>query len=122
MNHTPTPWEAEKTMTRGEFCWNYHIRAQDKSMICTVGPCAQDENMQFIVTACNAHDELVEALKDMTAILAKIQNTLTGYLIPDSALDQDECINEILNITDHENTLAKQRRALQALAKAEKGR
>lgn len=71
--------------------------------------------------ARNAHEELVKSLKEMTTILSAIQNTLTGYLTPDSTLDQDACINAILNISDHKDTLSKQRSALQLLTTIEKG-
>lgn len=49
--HTPGPWHLEKTVTRGEFCWDYKIRSTDDSLICTLGPVAQDANAALIAAA-----------------------------------------------------------------------
>ncbi|MDR4470426.1 MAG: hypothetical protein MRJ68_19370 [Nitrospira sp.] len=66
-----------------------------------------------------AAPDLLESVRDMVTILSQIQNLLTGYLVPDSLEDQDDCINGILSIADHKETLQKQRKALKAIAKAE---
>ena len=52
--HTPTPWILRNNV----------IQYQDKDEIdWTVTTCRIIKDAQFIVRACNAHDELVEALK-----------------------------------------------------------
>lgn len=51
MNHTPTPWKY----------WNYQI-IQDQPEARTVCHDVSRKNAAFIVTACNAHEDLVKAL------------------------------------------------------------
>lgn len=123
MNHTPGPLQIKREsdnqgykgivlMTPGGSCIANMVMQLDDTELA---------NAKFIIQACNAHEELVKSLKEMTTILSAIQNTLTGYLTPDSTLDQDDCINAILNISDHKETLSKQRSALQLLTTIEKG-
>lgn len=134
MNHTPTPWQlagitterlqGDQKSIEADFI---HIEAEGYAAGGGIGLIHNKPNgvgmanAQFILTACNAHEELVKSLKEMTTILSAIQNTLTGYLTPDSTLDQDDCINAILNISDHKETLSKQRSALQLITAIEKG-
>lgn len=118
MNHTPTPWQVIPDYSQENV---YRLWDLDGNFHDDTSPETMDANACFIVRACNAHEELVKALKEMTTILSNIQDTLTGYLTPDSTLDQDDCINAILNISDHKETLSKQRSALQLLTTIEKG-
>jgi hypothetical protein len=68
IKHTPTPW-VEQDMPAG--C-NDRITADDGkgTTICEF-PYGLDANAAFIVRACNAHHELVAALKDMRSRFAK---------------------------------------------------
>ena len=50
-NHTPGPWALKKEFTRGEFVTDYKIRSADDSLICTLGPVAQDANAALIAAA-----------------------------------------------------------------------
>ena len=68
MTHTKTPWAIQESFSDG-----HHIGPEKYHTICTVKNGAEDEeyggsktekaNAEFIVHACNAHKELVEALE-----------------------------------------------------------
>jgi hypothetical protein len=74
--HTPTPWKVSGptyyTAERGNAApyAGVSIKAASGESVCTIpssvkrGALQRDADYQFIVTACNAHDELVAALRD----------------------------------------------------------
>ncbi len=62
---------------------------------------------------------LKQAAIDMTEVVRRVQDTLAGYIDPGFPLnDPEECVNALLGIVDHKDTLAKQRASLAAIAKA----
>ena len=61
--HTPTPWKINKGFSQIEGMGQ--IVDKDGNLIATVNESNGDfneENTEFIVTACNAHDDLLETL------------------------------------------------------------
>lgn len=61
MKHTPTPWHVVNgTQIRDE------MMPFDKDESCTalIATAASEHDSEFIVRACNSHDQLVAALKD----------------------------------------------------------
>lgn len=123
MTHTPTPWifkpgydNTDGDLTLGS------IMGDDTHIARIWNDQEYAENdAQFIVTACNAHEELVRALQKMEKVLRRVQDTLATYIIPDSGIDDAECINELLGIVDNKATLTDQRNVLQLLNTIEKG-
>lgn len=93
MNHTPTPWKAEKTtfyMEDYDEC--YRIVGTDGEPVAIFpGIFKHKATTDFIVTACNeyhelkrkadAHEELVKALTDILATVEK-QNTGMWFVKP----------------------------------------
>ena len=70
MKHTPTPWKLEKTKLGDLIA----IRSVTNKYGCCVPPIdgSDDEdraNAEFIVTACNAHEELVTNLKNLILLV-----------------------------------------------------
>ena len=62
--HTPTPWNYSSGMVwagRGEEIAVARAARDDEA----TSPCERDANAEFIVRACNAHDELLEALRSI---------------------------------------------------------
>lgn len=60
--HTPTPWEVSGDA--GDYIRPAGIRTAPLAMTldsCTYGPIIYRANAEFIVNACNCHDELVAA-------------------------------------------------------------
>ena len=69
--HTPLPW----TAGRSESCSTpfMHISAADRDIgYLTLNPQEVEANAAFIVTACNSHYDLVDALKDVRALARKM--------------------------------------------------
>ena len=120
MKHTPGPWtqldqEHAVSIVSGGIVIADVFKPDDN---CVSPPMSETlDNARLIAAA----PDLLTTLKAMTTILSNIQNTLAGYLTPDSTLDQDDCINAILNISDHKETLSTQRSALQLITAIEKG-
>jgi len=63
-SHTPTPWYAA--------CWSCHaprtILVNDASRLTgkrVIAECDRDEDAAFIVRACNSHEQLVAALREI---------------------------------------------------------
>lgn len=75
--HAPTPWKASGKIIKGNTC-----RDSSKVTIARVDsrgkfvPGCDEANAEFIVRACNAHDDLLEALKALygTAVVVDCQN------------------------------------------------
>jgi len=68
MKHTPTPWIVSEHRATGE---NTLIRRASKRALvlastsdCLINDGEDETNADFIVRACNAHDELLEAVKN----------------------------------------------------------
>jgi hypothetical protein len=76
--HSPTPWKSREDITEGEYgqCHRYHISCPElesrfpyaSEAVRLLGrPIAlayEAGDARFIVTACNAHDDLVAACRD----------------------------------------------------------
>lgn len=63
MNHTPMPWKAIYHKVGNDVqhgLAGFSIQAKEKGIAYNI---AQEENAEFIVRACNAYEDLVEALK-----------------------------------------------------------
>lgn len=63
MKHTPTPWHVVNgTQIRDE------LMPFDKDESCTalIATAGSEHDSEFIVRACNSHDQLVASLKEMT--------------------------------------------------------
>jgi hypothetical protein len=75
MKHTETPWEVKNTATRSSFSKNWReifagrrpvvtSAAYDSSSDGTVsGVQLSEDDANFIICACNCHDDLVQAIK-----------------------------------------------------------
>ncbi len=69
MNHTPTPWHQDERV---------FITGPDENM--AIVKCLgmddrkREANAAFIVTACNAHERLVEALQASTIMLSLLHD------------------------------------------------
>lgn len=87
--HTPGPWRLVKTVTRGEFCWDYKIRSEDDSAICTLGPVAQDANARLIAEA----PAMLDALRDWAGLS---RSPADGPLRPSQAKDLRERTRALL--------------------------
>jgi len=62
--HTPGPWNYSSGMVwagRGEEIAIARAARDDEA----TSPCERDANAKYIVRACNAHDDLMEALRDL---------------------------------------------------------
>ncbi len=67
MNHTTLPWIAlNSTDNNDELC--YDLCGKDSNGYDYLGEIVNKNNAKFIVKAVNSHYQLLEALKDMTAI------------------------------------------------------
>lgn len=62
--------------------------------------------------------KVATGLADMTEVVRRVQDALADYIVPDADIDAEECINTLLGIVDHRDTLAKQRAALAAIPTA----
>lgn len=96
MKHTPTPWELN--INSRYPIYSQHTR-EDVRHICsivqneTTTAEEKDANLEFIVRACNAHDELVAALKECTEALQAELGLDERYkieAIQDEALERAE--------------------------------
>ena len=76
MNHTQAPWENRNTSKFGPG----EIYAKDE-YICTTSGNAQ-ANAEFIVKACNAHADLLEACQKGLSILKVYQHELDKSAMP----------------------------------------
>lgn len=77
MKHTPTPWHVVNgTQIRDELM----PFDKDESWTALIATAASEHDSEFIVRACNSHDQLVAALKD-----AKILLELNGVDLKDAA-------------------------------------
>lgn len=77
--HTPSPWKVCSTYAQAQKGHGYIAAWSDQELpIATVKPLHLDPeesraNMDFIVRACNRHDELVAALESCESILSAIE-------------------------------------------------
>lgn len=62
--HTPTPWTVKSRTTPGQFVTETLI-VNDQGHVIAVLHCEAEANAQFITRACNCHDDLLEALRDL---------------------------------------------------------
>lgn len=67
--HTPTPWRLHERSNRAIIAPTGHLIAEvtmcNKHIKTEDDRSETEANAAFIVTACNVHDDLVKALKDM---------------------------------------------------------
>jgi len=99
MKHTPTPWEVNDddsgiigTWGPDEDDWGL-ICATDYAISSSVPEEQRPANAAFIVKACNAHDELVEALK--TAIQVMKDNEIDTMLSSEFDVLFEDVIAEV---------------------------
>lgn len=88
MNHTPTPWTLEQGNEHCKlFSANGPTGWQFIGEIHTGHACNTDyrKNAEFIVRACNAHEELVKALQGVLHHHAAVK---PAYQLPDSLVRQ----------------------------------
>ena len=80
MNHTPGPWRIEKNRApNGSSYYRIYDKDEAHNVIAQVigdGRVEYHENAQYIVHACNAHEELVVALRGMIDLM---DNKPTSY-------------------------------------------
>lgn len=84
--HTPTPWFAKRSGWSTVYI-EARIRPGILQEVAACGPTEagmeqQDANAAFIVRACNAHDQLVAALKAVTDVLDAFGNLPDGLMHP----------------------------------------
>lgn len=65
MTHTPTPWDA--TIYRDDEQDPYRVEVLTPDVLQNYDRITAAANAQFIATACNAHEELVAALRELVA-------------------------------------------------------
>jgi hypothetical protein len=75
--HTATPWEIRNTQTKSGFSKNWReIYAKNKPVVCSAaydstkdgtvcGVQISEEDAEFIICACNCHDDLFGALSSL---------------------------------------------------------
>ena len=109
--HTPTPWVMTRSVDRHDGEFDYGIHARDAKVLAEVfgrsasgGVLPAEANAAFIVRACNAHEDLVAALKIASGYVSSHLGHLQAQEVTGPALDK--------TLADYEATLA-------ALAKAE---
>lgn len=90
MTHTPTPWTTEDSRTikteSGEFFLSY-LNDKHGNSKWLQSYAELDANAQFIIKACNAHEELVGVLK---GVLSHNRVLKQQYQFPDSLIRQIE--------------------------------
>lgn len=91
-DHTPTPWHANGTTVTTIGLRPLYVLAQTGTV---GGQCAGEEKATaaFIVRACNAHDDLVEALELAVQYVGKgvAEGAYDGCIMPgEKALDAIE--------------------------------
>lgn len=64
MTHTPTPWETRE-LSNGDWAISQKGAPTAHTTVHTWNGKEGNATAQFIVTACNAHEELVAALKGL---------------------------------------------------------
>jgi len=91
-NFTPVPWEAiERQSNRNnKTWWEINKGSLQIAIIADISGQPSKANAQFIVKACNAHDELYEALDKLIKRL--YHNAQQFHELPE--LMQNELINE----------------------------
>lgn len=118
MNHTPTPW---RTYTKGQYDlvtsirtgWAFGICSEDKKQVAIIdvpenkdsGFEEQQANANFIVTACNAHEDLKAALKEAWMTLAQVD--ALKRIDDGSEEGKNADANRIATMTQIEQALAK---------------
>jgi hypothetical protein len=76
--HSPMPWYAA--------CWSSHaantVLVDDASALTgkrTIAECDREEDADFIVRACNAHEQLVDVVKEMMQLGDRLVDDIYGY-------------------------------------------
>lgn len=77
VKHTPTPWFAQRQGSSTVYIES-RIRPGTLQEVAACGPTEagseqQDANAEFIVRACNAHEQLVAALRDLEVAANSLQ-------------------------------------------------
>ena len=108
MKHTPGPWRIDEEATN-QIVTDTGYRSNNEILIATVEHCDYEndgeDDIGFIVTACNNHDRLVKVLGIVTRAFeahlkdgAKRENVSPDVLCPcwDTELKMaKECLNEV---------------------------
>lgn len=78
--HTPTPWVLEDRRKRGE---GFSIKSPTAHYSsCLVAHYIGENDANFIVRACNAHDDLVAALKDIATSDVYLSDDGKAHVMP----------------------------------------
>ena len=78
MSHTPTPWVVENlslTTLDGKSRQNFGIITEHGHRVALLGQ-NQEANANFIVLACNAHEDLLLAAKDACLFIKELAEVL----------------------------------------------
>lgn len=110
MKRTPGPWKAEPGYVGAKHRVFVTHPTQDGFLPWS------DADAEFIVCACNAHEDLVEAVQETNRLIRKAQDILCDYLIPDG--DADTAISALLELLDGPEQREIQKKAQAAVAKA----
>lgn len=71
--HTPLPWRA------GVFedpQWAVRSGSSEFALVCLTSQGNDEANAKFIARACNCHDDLLEALKEMDALVESLWDSV----------------------------------------------
>lgn len=86
--HTALPWERYYPWLRADDAEEIRQVTPDGTLGEIIATCVQPANARFIVTACNCHADLLEALKEIAKAegvyswdpLAHAQNTISNMM------------------------------------------
>ena len=119
---TPGPWFVDgPDNSQGYETWRVH--ALDNAIEATICELWSGEhNNQATARLIAAAPELLEGCDNMNETVRRVQDVLARHLDPSyGPSDDHETINAVLDIVDHKDTLAKQRKSIAALSKAKAG-
>ena len=80
-NHTPTPWKVD----------HGSVYTIDGKPVTGSFATERDANAHFIVQACNSHDALVDALRDLVALYPDLHFIAKGQAALAKARGDTEC-------------------------------
>lgn len=93
--HTATPWEVHEVRDDGEVISRGFCQVGGKGI--NRGECYElfsEEDAEFIVRACNCHDELLAALKAMVASYDGLRDMLSSTVVLEKLKAADAAIQQ----------------------------
>ena len=120
--HTPGPWRVAPASAYAA-PYELNIDTADNGQtgfVCTVGN-RGDETAEADARLIAAAPEMKEAGTELNALITRVQEKLSLWLHPDSAHDERECMNELLEIFDGPEQRRIQAAWRAAIAKATEG-